>query len=62
MSEETLLDILDQDVLNVNSEVYLFNVVQSWVLFNVNRTGNKSSLLPHGDRRIPRLLNDFLHL
>lgn len=39
MNEKTLLDILDREELNVPSELYLFRVLQSWVLFNVNRTG-----------------------
>lgn len=41
MNLATLLDILDQDQLNTSAEVYLFNVLQSWVLFNVqNKNGN----------------------
>lgn len=40
MNEKTLLDILHQDQLNVPSEMYLFNIVQSWVLFNISRSGN----------------------
>lgn len=42
MNEKTLLDILDREELNVPSELYLFRVLQSWVLFNVNRTGKFS--------------------
>lgn len=40
MSMQTLLDILDQDQLNIPSEVYLFNMVQSWVISS-NETENE---------------------
>ncbi|KAK7590688.1 hypothetical protein V9T40_002301 [Parthenolecanium corni] len=42
MNEKTLLDILDREELNVPSELYLFRVLQSWVLFNVNRTEDET--------------------
>ncbi|XP_065225720.1 BTB/POZ domain-containing protein 2 [Planococcus citri] len=37
MNLATLIDILDQEELNISSELYLFNVLQSWVMFNINK-------------------------